>query len=208
MREHLLSAGWVESKLEPALFYHRNEEGRLNGALVTHVDDIEGGVEAGLEEELFKQSSKALDFATNHRLNFTFRGRELTQQELKDEHGHVFGGHIDVCMKNYAWGMSRIKIAKDRKDQLDAELNEEEKTLLSSGAGELGWITRQLRSDLASDNGCIQRCKKNPTIQDLVRLEQAVEAARRGACMRTRYWSDVDLERGALIHLADSGHAN
>ena len=101
LREHLISDGWVESVLEPALFYHRNEDGGLNGVLgVTHVDDIEGGVEPGLEKELFANSSKALDFATNHRLNFTFRGRELSQQELKDEHGQVFGGHIDVSMRN------------------------------------------------------------------------------------------------------------
>ena len=32
--------------------------------------------------------------------------------------------------------------------------------------------------------------------------------ARRGADFRLRYWSDVDVRNGVIIHLADSGHAN
>ena len=38
LKERLESDGWVESRLEPALFYlHRG--GQLLGILVTHVDD-------------------------------------------------------------------------------------------------------------------------------------------------------------------------
>ena len=32
--------------------------------------------------------------------------------------------------------------------------------------------------------------------------------ARRGADFKQRYWSDVDLANGVILHLADSGHAN
>ena len=39
LKEHLISDGWKESVLEPALFYHRAEDGTLNGILFTHVDD-------------------------------------------------------------------------------------------------------------------------------------------------------------------------
>ena len=42
LKEHLESDGWVESRLEPAMFYHRDDSGRLNGVLVTRVDDLEG----------------------------------------------------------------------------------------------------------------------------------------------------------------------
>lgn len=43
---------------------------------------------------------------------------------------------------------------------------------------------------------------------DLVKLKQYVGAARRGADFRRRFWSDVDLKNGVVLHLADSGHAN
>lgn len=208
LREHLLSDGWVESSLEPALFYHRDQSGQLDGILVTHVDDLEGGVRPGCEQRLFQRSAQALDFATNHRFAFTFRGREIKQQEKRSPDGEVCGGCIDVCMRNYALAMSKITIEKTRRDRPEAELNEEEQKILASGAGELGWIARQLRSDLAFDNGCVQRCKKRPTIADLQRLKASVEAARRGADVRLRYWDDVDLVNGVVLHLADSGHAN
>ena len=69
-------------------------------------------------------------------------------------------------------------------------------------------MTRQLRCDLAYDNGCIQRCKTDPSVADLVRLRSTVAAARRAAGFRLRYWSDVDPYKAVLVHLADSGHAN
>lgn len=61
LREPLLSDGWSESRLEPALFYLR-ERGQLRGILVTHVDDIEAGVHPGWQEKAFYKTSKALEF--------------------------------------------------------------------------------------------------------------------------------------------------
>jgi hypothetical protein len=104
--------------------------------------------------------------------------------------------------------MSKITVSKERRAQPEADLTEEEQRILNSGAGELGWISRQLRSDLAFDNGCVQRCKKKPKVSDLLRLKTAVEAARRRADVRMRFWDDVDLQNGVILHLADSGHAN
>lgn len=78
LKGHLESDGWVESRLEPALFFLR-AQGKLRGILVTHVDDLEGGVHKGFQEQAFKKSSKALEFATNHFKEFIFRGREMKQ---------------------------------------------------------------------------------------------------------------------------------
>jgi len=200
LRDHLMSDGWVESRLEPALFYLRgSEDKRLRGILVTHVDDIQAGVGAEFMEEAFQKSSTALEFATNNYHSYTFRGREIRQ---------VPGGHIDVTMSNYARSMKPIKIDKVRKNHLEARLNTSEKETLQSGAGELGWITRQLRCDLAFETGCIQRSKVDPCVADLVRLRLAISAARRAADFRQRFWSDVDPYKAVIVHLADSGHAN
>lgn len=109
LREHLLSDGWVESRLEPALFYLRRG-GQLDGILVAHVDDIEGGLRPELLKKGigFEKSSKALEFATNHFKDFIFRGREVRQGD---------DGHIDISMKNYSLSMKQIKIDKQRKKQ-------------------------------------------------------------------------------------------
>ena len=198
LREHLISDGWQESKLEPALFYYR-VEGRLRGILVTHVDDLEGGVHSKYLTSAFARSAKALEFATNHFRDFIFRGREVNQSE---QH------HIDVSMRNYALSLKTVTIPTARRQQLEDELTPEEQERLQSAAGELGWLTRQLRCDLAYENGVIQRCKGEACVADLVRLKQYIGMARRGADFKMRYWSDVDLNNCAVLHLADSGHAN
>ena len=198
LREHLISDGWQESKLEPALFYYR-VEGRLLGILVTHVDDLEGGVHPKHLDSAFARSAKALEFATNHFRDFIFRGREVKQNE---QH------HIDVSMRNYALSLKTVTIPQARRQQLAEELTPEEQERLQSAAGELGWLTRQLRCDLAYENGVIQRCKGEACVADLVRLKQYIGMARRGADFKMRYWSDVNLDTCAVLHLADSGHAN
>ena len=198
LREYLISDGWQESRLEPALFYLR-QGNKLRGILVSHVDDLEGGIQPDMLETAFSKSSQALEFATNHYRDFIFRGREIHQTPE---------GHVDVSMKNYALSMKPVRIEKHRRQQLDSELTKEELDLLQSSAGELGWITRQLRCDLAFENGVIQRCKTEACIADLVRLKQYVGQARRGANFRLRYWSDVNLSEAVVVHLADSGFAN
>ena len=140
LREHLLSDGWVESKLEPALFYLR-QQGRLVGILVTHVDDLEGGVNEKVINSAFERSARALEFATNHYKDFIFRGREVRQNEQN---------HIDVSMKNYALSMKTVKVDSGRRKELRSELTPEELSVFQSSAGELGWIARQLRCDLAA----------------------------------------------------------
>lgn len=97
---------------------------------------------------------------------------------------------------------------RNRSKQLESSLTDEERETLNSSAGELGWLARQLRCDIAFENGCIQRCKADPCVADLVRLKSYIGMARRGADFQQRYWSDVNLRDGVLVHLADSGHAN
>ena len=195
LREHLQSDGWCESRLEPALFYLRDSSLKLRGILVTHVDDIQAGVDAAYLESAFQKSSLALEFATNHFDSYTFRGREIKQ---------VAGGHIDVTMSNYVRSMRPVKIDRERRKHLEARLTAEEKETMQSSCGELGWVARQLRSDLAFENGCLQRSKSDPCVADLVRLRMAVSSARRAADFRQRFWSDVDPYKAVVVHLADS----
>ena len=113
-----------------------------------------------------------------------------------------------MTMNNYVRSMRPVKIEKERRKHLEARLTAEEKEQMQSSCGELGWVARQLRSDLAFENGCLQRSKSDPSVADLLRLRLAVSAARRAADFRQRFWSDVDPYEAVVVHLADSGHAN
>ena len=117
LKGHLESDGWTQSRLEPALFFLREDtqESPLRGILVTHVDDIEGGVHPDFAQEAFARSSKALEFATNHFKEFVFGGREIKQHAA---------GHIDVTMRNYSLNTKAIRIDKVRRKQLESSLTE------------------------------------------------------------------------------------
>ena len=91
--------------------------------------------------------------------------------------------------------MKNVKINNVRRRQLESSLTVEEFKVFQNSAGELGWITRQLRCDLAYEDGMIQRCKTDACIADLIKLKQYVGASRRGADFRMRYWADVNLQK-------------
>ena len=163
------------------------------------MDDLEGGIHPDYATKAFERSIAAFEFSTNHFKDFVFRGRKVKQGQAK---------HIDVMMKNYALSMRTVPVQRDRRAQLTEPLNEAETEVYQSSAGELGWLSRQLRCDLAYENGVAQRGKQDARVADLVRLKQFVGAARTGQDFRTRYWHDVSLTNGVIVHLADSGHAN
>ena len=101
LKEHPESDGWRESRPEPAALFYLRVQGTLRGILVTHVDDIEGGIHHSIMDKAFAKSMLALEFATNHVREFICRGREIKQHE---------NGNIDVAMRNYAMSMRVVKM--------------------------------------------------------------------------------------------------
>lgn len=82
--------------------------------------------------------------------------------------------------------MKKISITSQRRKELEDNLTPGELEVYQSSAGELGWITRQLRCDIAYENGVAQRAKGEACVGDLVKLKQFVGMARRGADFRTQ----------------------
>ncbi|CAE7413384.1 RE2, partial [Symbiodinium necroappetens] len=126
-------------------------------------------------------------------------GREVKQHE---------SGNIDVMMRNYALSLKPVPVQRDRRQRLEDPLTEKEMELYQSSAGELGWLARQLRCDLAYENGVAQRANLDARVADLIRLKQFIGAARRGADFHLRFWADVSLKDSVVVHLSDAGHAN
>lgn len=110
-------------------------------------------------------------------------------------------GHLDVSMRSCSWNTKPIKIDKVRRKQLESTLTEEEFQIFQSGAGELGWLTRQLTYDLCYENGVVQRAKGDACIADPIKLKHCLAQAKRTADFRLRYWADVDYEMASWFTL-------
>ena len=67
-----------------------------------------------------------------------------------------------------------MEISKDRRKQVNAELNDNEKTQFRGLIGQMGWITRQSRPDLMVNVSMAAQSMGSPKIKDVVNLNKAV----------------------------------
>ncbi|CAK0841114.1 unnamed protein product [Prorocentrum cordatum] len=191
----ILSLG--DSRLEPALFYRR-VDGQLKGIAVSHVDDA---LVARMKDmqltDLLPKVLGTFQWMWSE-LPFTFHGRELSS----DPRGIV------VKMVNYATSLKPIKIPAARRKQLQDDLNEEEAKQLLRVSGEIGWLGRQCRLDLALLSGELQRARAAPCVADLVKANLAVSEAKKGAEVALVYPANLRLATAVVGAAVDAGHAN
>ncbi|CAK0894249.1 unnamed protein product [Prorocentrum cordatum] len=197
LRDALLSDGWLQSRLEPALFYKR-VDGQLKGIAVSHVDDV---LVARMKDtqlsDLLPKVLGAFQWKWSE-LPFTFRGRELSS----DPRGFL------VKMVNYATSLKPIKIPAGRRKQLQEDLNEDEAKELLRVSGEIGWLGRQCRLDLAFLSGELQRARAAPCVAGLAKANLAVSEAKKGAEVALVYPANLRLSSAVIGAAVDAGHAN
>ena len=93
-----------------------------------------------------------------------FRGREI--KKGKDD-------SVSVQMKTYALGLQRITVPHARRRVPASPLVDSEIASLRKATGELSWLSRQLRADLAFQTGHAQRAMSAPCAGDLLFLPTA-----------------------------------
>ena len=111
LRDASLADGWVQSLLEPALFFRR-VDGQLKGIAIMHVDDILLAKMNNLQlRDLLPKATRVFQWKWSD-LRFIFRGHEPR-------------GFI-VKMVNYATSLAPTKFPPARRKQLQDALSKEE----------------------------------------------------------------------------------
>jgi len=193
----MAKAGWKRSLLEDAFFTLRRG-GQLVAMAVTHVDDLLLARSTGHRREDVL-GSVATDFEWKWSSGkFVFRGREI------EEHSDGFR----VYMRDYASALKGVVIARDRRKLLEEQLTVEEKAEWQRSTGEIGWIARQGRLDLAHIAGSLQRAGGSPCIADLIKCNVAVAEAKRGQDVGMRYPRSLRVSSLCVGCAVDAGHAN
>eukprot|EP00959_Pyramimonas_sp_CCMP1952_P453658 9468585-Pyramimonas_sp.AAC.1 len=111
-------------------------------------------------------------------------------------------------MKGYSLNMKTVPIPRERKKELTSPLTDDEVTRLRKATGEISWLSRQLRADLAFQAGQAQRAMVAPCIADLVKVNRAINDGKRGADYMQKFPKGIDLSRATVLIECDSGHAN
>ena len=167
VKEELLRLNCKQSNLDQALFrwYYGRE---LQGVFVMHVDDfLFGGTDAFNKCVIEPISRK---YKVGKRLAENFRYVGLNMNQHKD-------GTISIDQNDYASELEEIHLQKGRKLEKKSPLNEDEAKSLISLAGQINWLSTQTRPDLSYDALELNMCKKQPTVENIVRANKAVRQA-------------------------------
>eukprot|EP00959_Pyramimonas_sp_CCMP1952_P323873 6778094-Pyramimonas_sp.AAC.1 len=111
-------------------------------------------------------------------------------------------------MNGYSLNMKGVAIPRDRRKGLASPLNETEITSLRKATGEISWLARQLRADLAFQAGQAQRAMVAPCAADLVKVNKAMHGGKRGADCIQKLPTGIDLSKSVVVIMCGSGHAN
>ena len=168
--DELKSLGFETSPFDPCLFTLRDPtDNSIAGAIGLHVDDgICGG--NGLFMSKLDQLEKKYPFGSKKLHQFTFTGVEMNQ--LADY-------TIQMNQSTYIKAINPIHIPKNRKDQRDAVVTEEERQALRAIVGSLQYAAVNTRPDLSSRVSMLQSSINHATVETLVLANQTLFEAKK-----------------------------
>jgi len=202
LRQTLVDLGWEELTFATATFVLREDDGKLCGMLVVHVDD---GIWAGHGKKFLEAQSalrKKINIKTEQANNFTVLGREVKQTP----------DMIEVSQEKYVRGIKPVYIPAVRRRQPDAPLLAQEQTAYNSLVAQLAWPARSTLPGLCFDVSDLQQRSRSAKISDLVRcntvLRYAQTMVQRGVCLRFKKFDIENLEKLAVGIVHDASFGN
>lgn len=141
IKDHLTGTSNCEiSKLDKSLFrYYENN--RLQGVMVTHVDDILHCGTTRFKNTVIKSIYSTFKISRSYTGVFTYLGWKVSQNEED----------IYVDQRDYALAIKPVDIASSRYTELESDLTEEEVVEYQKLLGKLLWLSSQTRPDLSFD---------------------------------------------------------
>ena len=169
LRNALIDLGFVCSQEDKALFYMRTDDLVLDGILIIHVDDIlfSGN---GKFLKIMKQVSQRFKISRSESGSCRYVGLDIT--------GYDKG--IQLTQKDYCNLVKPVVITTDRKLQLEEKVSSEELKDYQSLLGKLNWLSCNSRPDLKFDVFWFSLFGKNPTVQQLVKLNSVASRVGKG----------------------------
>ncbi|CAG2196696.1 unnamed protein product [Mytilus edulis] len=148
------------SKVDPAVFFWKNNKGSVEGVLTCHVDDFLWGGSKEFEEKVIN-SIRSTFCVGKEELeengSFPYVGIELSKHE----------NDLHLRQNTYQNSLKFIPIEKSRMGVKEELLTKEERELLQSKIGQILWIARQSRPDVIFDASNLASSLKKANVQTL-----------------------------------------
>jgi hypothetical protein len=194
----ITESGFRESKIAKAL-YVLEINGKINGIIVTHVDDMCWAIMPGYEKNIDRILT---EFSVNDdktgTAKFRFCGKEVNQDEQ---------GTVKITCKDSTEQIGHLRYTIGNR-QLTDRATEKETEQMRSIVGSLGWIARQCRPDLSYHVSRLQGAVCKATVKDLKETNAAVDQAHKYADQGLTYNArSISWETAIVVSVTDASFA-
>ncbi|XP_062575311.1 uncharacterized protein LOC134267393 [Saccostrea cucullata] len=155
------------SKSDPAVFFWKNGDQRVDGILACHVDDFLWGGSAEFKNKVIKEIRKTFLVGKedgDENSSFSYVGIELSKHEKG----------IELSQYNYQKNIQFIPVDKSRLVDREAALTLTEKECLQSKIGQILWTARQSRPDVIFDASNLASNFKRANVQTLIEANKII----------------------------------
>ena len=176
-------------------FYYRHSDNKLEGMILSHVDDFNvAGTEKFLSE-IREMLKKELLVSKLEKNKFWFTGVDIE----KNEKG------ITISMEEYAESLEMIK--EIRAAPLDELLTKIENKTYRKYTGKISWLAANTRPDLAIDALEMSKKNANATLRDLKKVNKVLSRVKDKPC-RVEFTKVSDINDLMLLGVTDASHIN
>ena len=197
VKEILEQCGVEVSRLDPAVFLWKNEQGTVEGVIACHVDDFLWGGSANFEKQTIGNIRSKLSVGREENGSFPYVGIEIAQLDQL----------ITLRQMSYQENLQPITIDKDRLSGKEAPLNGKEKEQLQSKIGQILWIARQSRPDVIFEASNLASSLTRACVQTLVEANKIIRSIKsEKVTLKFNYLGQDENLR--LLVFSDSSHGN
>ena len=161
--EEMVRLGCEKSKLEPALFFHK-ENSTLNGVSVSHVDDFLDAGNEKFEKEVIDNVVRTFMIGSKAEREFRYIGINLTQND----------NGVKLDQSHYIESVSMYELPSDRKKEKDDKLSDAELKEYRKIVGSINWVATTSRPDMCFEVVELSTHFKNATVRDMIAANKAV----------------------------------
>ena len=197
VRSLMRELGAQVSKVDPAVFYWSDMQGKLTGVLATHVDDFIWAGNQEFEGKVISIIRSKLNVGKEDDQVFKYLGIELRSDNDQILHLH---------QNQYADNISFIQVDKVRSLQKDTSLTESERKILRSKIGQMLWMARQSRPDICFDVTSLAGRVKTATVNELLEANKIIKRIKADkTILKFQHLGDSDL---SLVVYSDASLGN
>ena len=164
VREEMLKLGCKQCVIEPSLFYKLSEEGKLEGLMVSHIDDFLHAGDSVFWERVMDKFRDRFLAGRVEEDSFSYVGFRIQQNKqgiILDQ-----GGYVDNVEMEW--------VDQGRLKQRHSELTAFEMTGYRSIVGAINWIVQGSRPDMAFELVELATRARHATVDDLVKARRGL----------------------------------